>query len=215
VKLYNHPVSSAAARVRIALALKGIAVETVPVEIFGKDADNRQPAYLDVNPQGLVPALLTDDGTLLTQSLAIIDYLEDVQPQPALLPPDPAARAWVRAFALAVAAEIHALLPPRVAAYLNALPGADATTVPAWRRHWTEEGMDALEALLARRPAALRGDFCAGAAPGLADVLLYPQAVNAERLGLPLARWPHVAAVQARLAAIPAFADNGPAKPGA
>jgi maleylpyruvate isomerase len=113
MKLYDAAISSAAARVRIALALKGIAVERIPVEIVGSGAENRRPAYLDVNPQGLVPALLTDDGVLLTQSLAIVEYLDEVCPEPPLLPSDAATRAWVRAFVLAVLAETHAIVPTR------------------------------------------------------------------------------------------------------
>jgi maleylpyruvate isomerase len=211
MKLYDAAISSAAARVRIALALKGIAFDRIPVEILGAGAENRRPAYLDVNPQGLVPALLTDDGALLTQSLAIVEYLDEVYPQPPLLPPDAATRAWVRAFVLAVLAETHAIVTPRVVNHLAAMPGFDETTAPAWRRHWTEEGIDALEALLARRHAVAPSRFCAGGAPGLADVFLFPQALNAGRVGLPLSRWPHVEAIALRLADIPAFRDNAQA----
>lgn len=208
MKLYDAAISSAAARVRIAVALKGLAVERIPVEIVGAGAENRRPAYLDVNPQGLVPALVTDDGLLLTQSLAIVEYLDEVHPQPPLLPPDAATRSWVRAFVLAVLAETHAVVTPRVVNHLATLPGADESTAPSWRRHWTEEGIDALEALLARRHAVTPSRFCAGDAPGLADVFLFPQALNAGRVGLPLARWPHVRAIVTRLADIPAFRDH-------
>jgi maleylpyruvate isomerase len=211
MKLYDAAISSAAARVRIALALKGIAVERIPVEIVGSAAENRRPAYLNVNPQGLVPALLTDDGVLLTQSLAIVEYLDEVYPEPPLLPPDAATRAWVRAFVLAVLAETHAIVTPRVVNHLATLPGSDETTASAWRRHWTAEGIDALEALLARRHAHAPSRFCAGDTPGLADVFLFPQAVNAGRVDLPLARWPHVETIARRLADIPAFADNAQA----
>ena len=211
MKLYDAAISSAAARVRIALALKGLQVDRIPVEIVGEGAENRRPAYRDVNPQGLVPALLTDDGVLLTQSLAIVEYLDEIHPQVPLLPADAATRAWVRAFVLAVLAvlaETHALVTPRVINHLATMPGCDESTAPAWRRHWTEEGIDALEALLARRHAVTPSRFCAGATPGLADVFLFPQALNAARVGLPLARWPHVEAIVARLTDIPAFADN-------
>lgn len=211
MKLYDAAISSAAARVRIALVLKGVVVERIPVEIVGASAENRRPAYLDVNPQGLVPALLTDDGVLLTQSLAIVEYLDEVYPQPALLPHDAATRAWVRAFVLAVLAETHAIVTPRVVNHLATLPGADETTASAWRRHWTAEGIDALEALLARRHAHAPSRFCAGDTPGLADVFLFPQALNAGRVDLPLARWPHVEAIARRLADLPAFADNAQA----
>ncbi|SDE38531.1 maleylpyruvate isomerase [Massilia sp. PDC64] len=208
MKLYDAAISSASARVRIAFALKGLHVDRIPVGIVGEGAENRRPAYLDVNPQGLVPALLTDDGVLLTQSLAIIEYLDEIQPQAPLLPDDPATRAWVRAFVLAVLAETHALVTPRVINHLATMPGFDESTAPAWRRHWMEEGIDALEALLARRHAVTPSRFCAGDTPGLADVFLFPQALNAARAGLPLARWSHVEAVFARLADIPAFRDH-------
>ena len=208
MKLYDAAISSAAARVRIALALKGLLVERIPVEIVGEGAQNRQPAYLDVNPQGLVPALLTDDGVLLTQSLAIVEYLDEVYPHTPLLPPDAATRAWARAFVLAVLAETHAIVTPRVVNHLATMPGCDETTAPAWRRHWTEEGINALEALLARRHAATPSRFSAGDTPGLADVFLFPQALNAGRVGLPLSRWPHVEAIAMRLADIPAFREN-------
>ena len=208
MKLYDAAISSAAARVRIALALKGLQVDRLPVEIVGEGAQNRQQAYLDVNPQGLVPALLADDGVLLTQSLAIVEYLDEVYPQAPLLPTAPATRAWVRAFVLAVLAETHALVTPRVIRHLATMPGFDGTTAPAWRRHWMEEGIDALQALLARRHAVASSRFCAGDVPGLADVFLFPQALNAARAGLALNRWPHVEAIAARLADLPAFRDN-------
>jgi maleylpyruvate isomerase len=214
MKLYDAAISSAAARVRIALALKGLTVDRIPVGIVGEGAENRRPAYLDVNPQGLVPALLTDDGVLLTQSLAIVEYLDEVYPQAPLLPGDAATRAWVRAFVLAVLAETHALVTPRVVNHLATMPGFDETTAPAWRRHWTEEGIDALEALLARRHGVAPSRFCAGDTPGLADVFLFPQALNAARAGLPLNRWPHVEAIAVRLADIPVFRDNAQVKAG-
>jgi maleylpyruvate isomerase len=209
MKLYDTPISSACARVRIALALKGIDAERIPVSI-GAQPDNRKPEYLRVNPQGLVPALLTDDGDLLTQSLAIVEYLEEMYPEPALLPASPAARARVRALTLAIAADTHPLLTFRVADYVNALPGSDAATMPSWRRHWLTQGLDAFEALLARDSAGL---LCAGDAPTIADVFLYPQAINAERAGIMLGQWPRIAAVVQRLGAITAFAENGPAAP--
>jgi maleylpyruvate isomerase len=209
MKLYDNPISSASARVRIALALKGIAAERIPVSI-GARADNRTPAYLEINPQGLVPALLLQDGTLLTQSLAIIEYLEEYQPQRALLPSSPKEKARVRAIALAIAAETHPLLTFRVAGHVGALPGSDEATMPAWRRHWLVQGLDAVEALLARGRS---GKLSSGDTPTLADVVLYPQAINAERAGLALDRWPTIAAVMAELRAIPAFAENGPALP--
>jgi maleylpyruvate isomerase len=207
MKLYDNEISSAASRVRIALALKGVSVERSRVEILGAEADNRGADYLRVNPQGLVPALLTDEGELLTQSLAIIEYLDELYPYPPLLPQAPAARAHARALALAVGAETHPLLTPRVAAHLQAIPGAAADTVTGWKRHWLTEGLDALEALIARRRT---GWLCIGDVPTLADIFLFPQAVNAERAGLPLAQWPNIAEIVANLRTIPDFADNAP-----
>jgi maleylpyruvate isomerase len=199
MKLYDNDISSAASRVRIALALKGVAVERVPVAILGADAAQRSAAYLAVNPQGLVPALLTDENELLIQSLAIVEYLDERYP---------AARARARAIALAVAAEIHPLVTPRVADVLRSSHGFDAAAVDGWKRHWIEEGMDALEALLARGGSAR---LSIGDTPTLADIFLFPQAINAERAGLALTRWPRIAAIVDALRAIPAFAENAPA----
>lgn len=208
MKLYDADISSASSRVRIALALKGLQAERLPVGILGPEANNRDAAYLDVNPQGLVPALLTDGGALLTQSLAIVEYLDELQPQPPLLPAGLEQRARVRALALAVASEVHPLLTPRIALRIKAQPGGDDAVLADWRRHWMIEGMDALEGLLARERS---GRFSFGDTPTLADVFLYPQAINTERAGLDLARWPTVAAIVEQLRALPAFADNAPA----
>lgn len=207
MKLYANEISSATSRVRIALALKGITPEVLPVSILGPDAENRQAGYLDVNPQGLVPALLTENGTLITQSLSIVEYLDERFPQPALLPADLEARAFSRSVALAIAAEIHALVPPRVAARLGTL-GFDANGVGEWNRHWIREGLSAVEALLASRRA---GTFVAGDSPTIGDIFLFPQAINTERAGLPLNQWPHIAEIVNHLRTVPAFADNAPA----
>jgi len=208
MKLYDNEVSSAASRVRIALALKGLEVERQPITIFGEAAESRQPDYRQLNPQGLVPALLTESGELLTQSLAIIEYLDEIHPKPPLLPPTPEARAFARSVALAVAAEIHALLPPRVAGYLDTSLGLDEAGIAAWRRHWVGEGLAAVESLIAGRGA---GAFAAGDRPSLADTFLFPQAIGAERMGFDLAQWPAIAGIVAKLRAIPAFAENAPA----
>lgn len=210
MKLYDATISSASSRVRIALAWKGLQAERLPIGIVGPDANNRNAEYLALNPQGLVPALLTDGGTLLTQSLAIIEYLEELHPQAPLLPAGLEQRARVRALALAVAAEVHPLLTPRIAARITSQPGGSDAVLVDWRRHWMEQGMDALEALLARDRS---GRFSVGDTPTLADVVLYPQAINTERAGLDLARWPVVASIVEQLRTIPAFADNAPARP--
>ena len=207
MKLFQDKISSAASRVRIALALKGLDVEREAIGILGPDALNRKPEYLQLNPQGLVPALLTDEGVLLTQSLAIIEYLDERYPEPPLLPGKLEDRAFARTVALAIAADIHPLLPPRVAAHLGTI-GVKAEDIAEWSRHWIRVGLTAVEELLARRQT---GQYVAGDAPSMADICLFPQAINAERAGLPLDQWPRIAAVVARLREIPAFADNGPA----
>lgn len=208
MKLYLNEISSAAARVRIALALKGLSVETLPVTILGDKPENRSEEFLRINPQGLVPALVTDKGTLITQSIAIIEYLDELQPQPPLLPADIEDRALSRAVAIAIAAEIHALVPPRIARRLSAIPGMTPETIGAWNRHWTVEGLTAVNSLIAARR---NGPFIGGDLPSLGDILLFPQVVGAERMGLDLAQWPAVADVYANLKALPAFADNAPA----
>ncbi|MGR9197399.1 maleylacetoacetate isomerase [Rhizobium leguminosarum] len=208
MKLYQNEISSATSRVRIALALKGLTAEALPVSILGEDAESRQAAYRSVNPQGLVPALLTDSGVLLTQSLAIVEYLDEIQPEPPLLPDTAEGRAQARSIALAIAAEIHALLPPRIGLHLGKVFQADADAITAWNRHWVGEGMAAVETMIAgRRPGA----FAVGDQPGIAEIFLFPQEISARRLGFDLASWPNIAEIVARLEAIPAFQENAPA----
>jgi maleylpyruvate isomerase len=204
MKLYGNEISSATSRVRIALALKGLSVELHPIGILGEGPENRRPDYLAVNPQGLIPALLTDEGELLTQSLAILEYLEERYPEPRLLPEKAADRAFARSLALMVTAEIHARMPPSVSARLRAAGFGD-DEIAAWNRHWMSEGFDAVEARLAARPARR---FAAGDQPSIADIFLFPQAINTERAGLALDRWPGIAAIIERLRAIPAFSAN-------
>ena len=205
--LYDNGISSAAARVRIALALKGVDVVRQPVSILGLNAGNRQARYLRVNPQGLVPTLLTDDGTLLTQSLAIIEYLDEAYPEPPLLPRNLKERAFTRSVALAIASETHALLPPRVGARLMALPGVDEGAVTDWKRHWVSEGLSAVESLIGARRT---GAFVVGSQPSVADIVLFPQALTTDRVGLDILQWPNIADIVSTLRGIPAFADNAP-----
>jgi maleylacetoacetate isomerase len=200
--LYDYFRSSAAYRVRIVLALKGITVERRFVHLAR--GEQRTPAYLAKNPQGLAPALELDDGVVLTQSLAIIDYLEALAPQPALLPADPVAAARVRAVALAIACDIHPLGNLRVVDYLETELGQDAGTTLAWRRHWVTTGFAALEAMIAPSP------FGFGPEPTLADVCLAPQVYYAERFGVDLAPFPKIRAVAAACAAHPAFCAAHP-----
>lgn len=208
MKLYANEISSATSRVRIALAMKGVQVDMVTVGILGDGAENRQADYLGINPQGLVPALQTDDGALLTQSLAIVEYLDERFPLPPLLPRDGVGRAFSRSIALAIASEIHALVPPRVAAHLAKIPGMGATGVVAWNRHWILEGLTAVEARLAARRT---GPFVAGNTPTIADIFLFPQSINAERAGIELEQWPNIAEIVDRLRDVKAFAENAPA----
>ncbi|MBX4929200.1 maleylacetoacetate isomerase [Rhizobium binae] len=208
MKLYQNEISSATSRVRIALALKGLTAEALPVTILGEEAESRQAGYRSVNPQGLVPALLTDSGVLITQSLAIIEYLDEIRPEPRLLPDTAEDRAQARSIALAIAAEIHALLPPRIGLQLKTAFKADADAIAAWSRHWVGEGMAAVETMIAGHR---RGAFAVSDQPGIADIFLFPQAISAGRMGFDLARWPNIAEIVGRLEAIPAFQQNAPA----
>ena len=195
--LHGYFRSTAAWRVRIALGLKGVAAAQVSHHL--RRGEHRAPGFLALNPQGLVPALETDDGVVLTQSLAIIEWLEETHPTPALLPADAAARARVRAFALAIACDIHPVQNLRVLQRLRAL-GLDEAQVSGWARQTIEDGLDACEALL-REEA---GPFCFGASPTLADVCLVPQLSNARRFGAEL-RWPRLLAAEAAALALPGF----------
>jgi len=208
MKLYSYFRSSAAFRVRIALNLKNFAYEQVPVHL--RRGEQSAASYAAINPQGLVPAL-QDDGRLLTQSLAIIEYLEETRPIPPLLPPDPAGRARVRALALAVACDIHPLNNLRVLNYLKGPLKATAEQEAAWYRHWIKTGFDAIEATLAD-PAT--GMFCHGARPSLADVCLVPQMFNAKRYYSDdeLRAWPRIGAIFAACMGLPAFDLAQPGK---
>lgn len=201
VVLYDYWRSSAAYRVRIALGLKGIAYRAVSVDL--RSGEQGGAAYLARNPQGLVPALEID-GVLLTQSLAIIDYLDRTRPAPPLLPADPAPRARALARALAIAADIHPIQNLRVMNRLKSQFGADDEAVLDWNRHWIATGLAALEA---EAPAA---GLLGGAAPDLADICLVPQLANARRFGLDLDPYPRLVAIDAALRALPAVAAAAP-----
>jgi maleylpyruvate isomerase len=205
--LHDYWRSSAAYRVRIALALKGIEPGRRYVHL-GK-GEQRAPGYLARNPQGLVPML--EDGALaLTQSLAIIEYLEETRPQPPLLPAAPAERAWVRALALAVACDIHPLNNLRVLKYLGRELHADEAARERWYAHWVADGLGAIERMLAARPGP--GPFCLGAAPTIADVCLVPQVFNAWRYKVPVEPFPLVLAVVDECLKLPAFDLARPSK---
>ena len=199
--------SSAAWRVRIALALKGIAATQDFVHLLKDGGQQKSAAFRRKNPMGVVPVLELDDGALLTQSIAIIEYLEETQPTPALLPSDPVARAKVRAFALAIACDIHPLNNLRVLQYLEHALGQSQDARNAWYHHWIAEGLTALEALLHDAGA---GPFCFGTTPGLADVCLVPQMANARRYKCPLDAYPTLLRAEAAALALPAFHDSAP-----
>lgn len=206
MQLHGYFRSSASWRVRVALNLKGLAVTHVPHHL--RRGEQRAPDYLALNPQGLVPALELDDGTVLTQSLAIIEWLEEAYPIPALLPPvDLVQRARVRAFALVLAADTHPLQNLKVLNELRRL-GLREEAVSAWAAQVNATGLEACEALLGEEP----GPFCFGAAPTLADVCLVPQLGNARRFGVDVARFPRLLAREAACVALPAFADAAPSR---
>ncbi len=209
MKLYGFFRSSAAFRVRIALNLKGLPYETAAIHL--RRNDQAKPEYLGVNPQGLVPALQAGGRTLI-QSLAIIEYLDETHPDPPLLPPTAAERARVRALADIVACDIHPINNLRVLRYLTHSFARNEADVAAWYNHWIAAGFQALEALLAGDPQT--GSFCHGDRPGLADVALVPQVVNAGRYRLDMAPYPTIARIFERCMTLDPFRaalpDNQP-----
>jgi maleylacetoacetate isomerase len=207
MKLYSYFRSSAAFRVRIALNLKKLDYETAAIHL--RRNDQSKPDYRGVNPQGLVPAL-EDGGRTLIQSLAIIEYLDETHPEPPLLPKDPADRARVRALADIVACDIHPINNLRVLRYLTHQLGHDEAAIASWYNHWIAAGFEALEPLLAQDPRT--GAFCHGDAPGLADIALAPQVVNAERYRLDLTPYPTVARIYENCMKLEAFIAAHPNK---
>ena len=204
MRLHGYFRSSAAWRVRIVLALKGLTAESVPHHL--RKGEQRAPAYLALNPQGLVPALELDDGQL-TQSLAIIEWLEESHPQPPLLPADALRRARVRAFALAVACEIHPVQNLCVLRRLKRL-GVPQEAIDDWARATNEDGLRPCETLL----QAEAGPFCFGTAPSLADICLIPQLGKARRYGVDVTQFPRLLRAESAALALPAFTDTAPAR---
>jgi maleylacetoacetate isomerase len=205
MKLYGYFRSSAAYRVRIALNIKGIAVEHVPVHLTREGGQHRKADYLARNPQGLVPALELDDGTLLTQSMAIVEYLDAINPSPRLIPVDSVQAAKVRAVAHIIACEIHPLNNLRVLNYLKGPLQQQQASVDLWMQHWMlNGGLNAVEALLP-------GDaFCFGNAPTLADCCLIPQLFNAKRFKIDYAHLPKICHVENSCAKLGAFIKAHP-----
>ena len=207
MKLFGYYRSSAAYRVRIALNLKGMQVDHRFVHL--RKGEQSSPEYGALNPQGLVP-LVIDGPNVLTQSLAIIEYLEEIQPEPALLPKTPLERARVRSIAQAIASDIHPLNNLRVLRYLVGPLKVSDEAKNEWYRHWVVEGLTALEQTLT--PAAGTGKFCHGDTPTLADICLVPQIYNAERADIDLSPFPRIMAVVGACRELRAFQDADPAK---
>jgi len=208
MKLYDYFRSSAAYRVRIALQLKSQAPERTFIHL--RRGAQRDETYLALNPQGLVPMLVTDEGAMLTQSLAILEWLDETFPQPPILPADPLGRARVRSIALSIACDIHPLNNTRVLNYLTATLGVTEAQKDGWYRYWIDTGFEALETSLARDNAT--GTFCHGEAPTVADICLVPQLANARRFAIDLAAYPTLTRIEAACMALPAFAAAAPAK---
>jgi maleylpyruvate isomerase len=200
MKLYNYFRSSAAFRVRIALNLKGLKYDYVS-KAFLKN-EHRAADYLALNPQGLIPALDVD-GTVISQSVAIIEYLNELHPQPPLLPADPLARAQVRSMTLAIACDIHPLNNLRVLNYLRQDLAQNDDGVNTWYRHWVGEGFRGLELQVAKHSSA--GRHCFGDSLSLADVCLVPQMYNARRFNCDLTPFPTLVAISTHLESLPAF----------
>ena len=208
MKLYSFFRSSASYRVRIALNMKGLSYEQVPIHLRRGGGEQFSAAYTAINPQALVPTL-EDEGKIFTQSLAIIEYLEEKYPKPALLPASPASKAIVRGMALIIACEVHPIQNLRVLNYLKATYNQPDEQVNRWAQHWIDLGLLALEQSIIRDGG---GKFCFGETPTLADICLVPQLGNARRFGCDLARYPTILAIEKNCLAIAAFANAAPEK---
>jgi len=199
VKLYSYFRSSAAYRVRIALNLKGLPYEIVPIHLTRDGGRQHTPEFRSINPQARVPALELSSGEVLTQSLAIIEYLDDIHPEPPLLPADALGRAKSRAIAQLIACDIHPLNNLIALQYLRRQLKHEQAEIDAWYHHWIIEGFTALENLLTAAP------YACGAHATIADICLVPQVANAHRLKVPLEKFPKIVAVNAACLKLPAF----------
>ena len=208
IKLHNYFRSSASYRVRIALNLKGLPYEYLSVHLTKDGGQQLAPSFRALNPESLVP-VLDDDGTIVTQSLAIIEYLEETRPQPPLLPRDAVERAYVRSIALAIACEIHPLNNLRVLRYLVKTLGLTEEQKNAWYRHWVEQGLASVEARLVAEGRS--GRYVLGDMVTLADVLIVPQIFNAQRFDCKVDALPTVMQIFDNCMQLPAFVDARPA----
>jgi maleylpyruvate isomerase len=204
--LHDYFRSSTSIRLRAALNLKGLSYDQIAHNL--RKGEHRDAAYLAINPQGLVPALVLQDGAILTQSLAIIEYLDEVYPSPSLLPKSSLDRARVRALANAVALDIHPVNNLRVLAHLRSAFDANDDSISAWFRHWVAETFKPLEAMLAGDSKT--GRFCHGDTPGLADLCLYAQVLNNSRFGVVMSPYPIISRIVEACATQPAFAAAAP-----
>ncbi|MEZ5537744.1 MAG: maleylacetoacetate isomerase [Thiolinea sp.] len=206
--LHNYFRSSTSTRLRAALNLKGLDYDYVSYAL--KARENESPDYLGKNPQGLVPSLELEDGTVLTQSLAIMEWLDETHPEPVLLPADPLERARVRALAQAIALEIHPINNLRVLEYISEQFGADEAQVKAWFSHWVHTTFAPLETMLADSP--MTGTFCHGDTPGYADCCLYAQMWNNRRFAVDMSAYPTIQRIFAACDALPAFSGAAPGR---
>lgn len=207
MKLYDYFRSSACYRVRIALNLKKISYEKIPIHLVNNGGEQYHADYQTLNPQALVPTL-DENGHILTQSLAIIEYLEDICPEPPLLPKNPLAKAQVRSLALLIACDMHPLNNLRVRHFLEKNLAADGAIIIDWQHHWLKRGFDAFEAQLSKRHHP--GKTCYGNEPSLADICLIPQVYNAKRLEFSLEAYPRIQAIDQYCRSLPAFQLAGP-----
>lgn len=206
---YGYFRSSSAYRCRIALNLKNISPDFVPVHLRRGGGEQKTKAYKQLNPQALVPALETN-GVVLTQSLAIIEWLNETYPEPPLLPENPELRAKSRAFALAIACDTHPLQNLRVLDYLKTELSLDQAGLDKWCQRWIGDGLNACEQLLAQNET--KGDFCFGTAPSFADICLIPQLFSAQRFGVDISKLHRLNAIGEACAALPAFANAHPSR---
>jgi maleylpyruvate isomerase len=208
MKLYSYFRSSASYRVRIALNLKNLSYEYVPVHLVRDGGEQLKPEYRKVNPDAIVPTFVDDEQHAIQQSLAIIEYLEETHPEPPLLPKSPVDRAHVRSLALQIACEIHPLNNLRVLKYLKRTLGVDDVAKDAWYRHWVEAGFETLEARLAGDSRT--GKLCFGDTPTFADLFLVPQIYNAQRFNVDTTRFPTIQRIHDYAAQLDAFARAAP-----